>query len=146
MAHDVLHMVCLGTHPCGSWGIIVSSPRIHPMKIKITISVQVFWVFEALVLPSTDRNTLELVFYFLVKIKGRISALLFAMGVWSPSSCPLPIITHSSLFLISLWRLKKSCPCFSSVSTLPLPSMKNSFTLRSPTKHWVGKRGRWAKR
>ena len=71
MAHDVLHMVCLGTHPCGSLRIIASSPRIHPIKIKITISIQAFWVFEALVLPSTDRNTLELVFYFLVKIKDQ---------------------------------------------------------------------------
>ena len=109
------------------------------MKLKMTICDLAFWVFEALPLPSTNRSTLEFVFYF-PKIKVRISCPYF-MGVWGPSFSPLPIIIHSSLFLISLWRLKDSknfCPCFSSMITLPLPSTKSSFTLRSPTKHPVG--------
>ena len=109
MAHGVLHMVCLGTHPCGSYRIIVpvykTKSRIHPMKLKMTICDLVFWVFEALPLPSTNRSTLEFVLYF-PEIKERIFCPYF-MGVWGPSSSPLPIIINSSLFLISLRRLKE---------------------------------------
>ena len=89
--------------------------------------------------PALYQSTLEFVFYF-PKIKRRTFCPYF-MGVWGPSSSPLPIIIHSSLFLMSLWRLKDSknfCPCFSSMITLPLPSTKSSFALRSPTKHPVG--------
>ena len=107
------------------------------MKLKMTICDLAFWVFEALPLLSTSRSTLEFVFYF-PKIKGRIFCPYF-MGVWGPSSSPLPIIIHSSLFLISLWRLKEEfLSLFLSMITLPLPSTNSSFTLRSPTKHPVG--------
>ena len=68
MAYDVLHMVCLGTHPS-----LVRFPspvkellelfyiqesRIHPMKLKGRIFAVASWVFEALLHPSTNRNTL----------------------------------------------------------------------------------------
>ena len=89
-----------------------------------------------------QSSTLEFVFYF-PKIKGRIFCPYF-MSVWGPSSSPLPIIIHSSLFLIS-WRLKMFCRGFSSMITLPLPSTKSSFTLRSPTKHPVRAKNDWFK-
>ena len=43
------------------------------MKLKGTIYVLAFWVFEALLLPSTKSNTLEFVFNIPMKMKGRIS-------------------------------------------------------------------------
>ena len=54
-----------GTHPYGSCRIVLiyKKTRIHPMKLKGTIYVLAFWVFEALLLPSTNRNILELVFF-----------------------------------------------------------------------------------
>ena len=93
MAHDVLHMVCLGTHPCGSYRIIVPVYNL------------VFWVFEALPCPLPIVVHSSSFFYF-PKIKGRIFCPYF-MNVWGPSSSPLPIMIYSSLFLISLWRLKE---------------------------------------
>ena len=107
------------------------------MKLNMTICDLAFWVFEALPLPSTNRSTLEFVFYF-PKIKVRIFCPYF-MGVWGPSFSPPPVIIHSSLFLISLWRWKEEfLSLFFVYDHSPLPSTKSSFTLRSPTKHPVG--------
>ena len=116
-----------------------------------------FLAVEALPLPSTNRSTLEFVFYF-PKTKGRIFCPYF-IGVWSPSSSPLPIMIHSSLFLISLWRLKDSknfCPCFSSMITLPRGPLRKvashsglpqniQWELKMTGLSTLGKRGRWMK-
>ena len=151
-------MVCLGTHPYRSCRIvpIYKKNRIHPMKLKGTIYVLAFWVFEALLLPSTNRNILELVFLFShkdkrnnflpllfgclkpfllpssnrntlvfvfnipMKIKGRISVLVFRVWTLSPSP-QRKIASQSGLPQIIEWELK----------------MNDLITL--------GKRGRWMK-
>ena len=59
------------------------------MKLQGTIYVLAFWVFEALLPPSTNRNILELVFLFSRKDKrNNFLPLLFGclMPFFLPSS------------------------------------------------------------
>ena len=107
------------------------------MKLKMTICDLVFWVFEALPLPSTNRSTLEFVFLFSQDQRKNFLPLLY--------ECLRPFLLTSSnhdilkfVFNILMKIKGRICPCFSSMIALPLPSTKSSFTLRSPTKHPVG--------
>ena len=107
------------------------------MKLKMTICDLVFWVFEALPLPSTNRSTLEFVFLFSQDQRKNFLPLLY--GCLRPFL--LPSSNHDILKFVFniLMKIKgRICPCFSSMIALPLPSTKSSFTLRSPTKHPVG--------
>ena len=107
------------------------------MKPKMTICDLVFWVFEALPLPSTNRSTLEFVFLFSQDQRKNFLPLLY--GCLRPFL--LPSSNHDILKFVFniLMKIKgRICPCFSSMIALPLPSTKSSFTLRSPTKHPVG--------
>ena len=107
------------------------------MKLKMSICDLVFWVFEALPLPPTSRSTLEFVFLFSQDQRNNFLPLLY--GCLRPFL--LPSSNHDILKFVFniLMKIKgRICPCFSSMITLPLPSTKSSFTLRSPTKHPVG--------
>ena len=107
------------------------------MKLKMTICDLVFWVFEALPLPSINRSTLEFVFLFSQDQRKNFLPLLY--GCLRPFL--LPSSNHDILkfvFNILMKIKRRICPCFSSMIALPLPSTKSSFTLRSPTKHPVG--------
>ena len=109
------------------------------MKLKMTICDLVFWVFEALPLPSTNRSTLEFVFLFSQDQRKNFLPLLY--GCLRPFLLPIPSSNHDILKFVFniLMKIKgRICPCFSCMITLPLPSTKSSFTLRSPTKHPVG--------
>ena len=57
------------------------------MKLKGTIYVLAFWVFEALLPPSTNRNILELVFLFSHKDK-RNNFLPLLFGCLKPFLLP----------------------------------------------------------
>ena len=125
MAHDVLHMVCLGTHPCGSYRIIVPVYNL------------VFWVFEALPCPLPIVVHSSSFFLFSQDQRKNILPLLY--GCLRPFL--LPSSNHDILKFVFniLMKIKgRICPCFSSMIALPLPSTKSSFTLRSPIKHPVG--------
>ena len=124
------------------------------LKIMITIFDLAFWVFEALPLPSTNRNTHEFVFYF-PQIKGRIFCP-YLMGVWGPSSSLLPIIIPFSLFLISLWTLKEVSVLVFRVWSLSPSSLRKvashsglpqniQWELKMTGLSTLGKRGRWMK-
>ena len=140
MAHDVLHMVCLGTHPCGSCRIIVPVYKTNLEFTPWSSKWQFLTLFSGCLKPSPCPLPIVVhsrSFFYFLKIKGRIFCPYF-MSVWGPSSSPLPIMIYSSLFLISLWRLKEEFVLVFRVWSLFLPSTKRSFTLRSPTKHPVG--------
>ena len=110
MAHDVLHMVCLGTHPYGSCRIIVpvytTSLEFTPWSSK----EQFMSLLSGCLKPSSHPLPIVIYlssfFYFPIKIKGIIFCPYF-LGVWSPSFSPLPIEIHLCLFLIFPWRLKE---------------------------------------
>ena len=109
MALDVLHMVCLGTHPCGSYRIIVPVYKTNLEFTPWSSKWQFVTLFSGCLKPSPCPLPIVVhssSFFYFPKIKGRIFCPYF-MSVWGPSSSPLPIMIYSSLFLISLWRLKE---------------------------------------
>ena len=95
--------------------------------------------------PALYQSTLEFVFYF-PKIKRRTFCPYF-MGVWGPSSSPLPIIIHSSLFLMSLffeYDHSPPSPLRKVASHSGLPQ-NIQWELKMTGLSTLGKRGRWMK-
>ena len=142
MAHDVLHMVCLGTHPFGSCRIIVP---VYKTNLEFT-PWSSKWQFVTLLSGCLKPSPCPLPIYtrvrFLFSQDQKKNFLPLLYGCLRPFL--LPSSNHNTLefvFNVLMKILKDSknfCPCFSSMITLPLPSTKSSFALRSPTKHPVG--------
>ena len=147
MAHDVLHMVCLGTHPCGSCRIIVPvymtsleftpwsstwqfvtllSGCLKPFPCPLPIYTRVRFLFS----QDQKKNFLPLLYgclrpFLLPSSNHNTLEFVFnvlVFRVWSLSPSPLrKVASHSGLPQNIQWELKMT-----GLSTL-------------------GKRGRWMK-
>ena len=76
------------------------------MKLEGRIFAVAFWVLEALLLPSTNPNTLYFVYLFLHKDQGK-NFLLLRFGCLKPFLLTSPNRNTLEFVLISPWRLRE---------------------------------------